>query len=452
MRGKCGVVGIMGVVALVFIAAAQAGAAGFALYEGGARANALGANLAGSADDLSALFYNPAGITQFPGAQLMAGATFIAPKTDVTTINPYSGQSNTKSAESNVWIPPHFYASYQALENLWLGAGFYSRFGLGTEFDKNWWGRYNNYNAVIQTLSFNPNVAVKLNDKVSIAAGVEVMWFDLTLEQKIDATAPFVLGGFGSTLAALGFSTNINDPTTNALDVDSELKGNTFGYGFTLGLHVKPTDWLSLGASYHSKVKQHLDGDADFSKPAALTSGPLAGAAASWFNDTGAEGSVTLPDMLFLGVGLRPMDRLRVELGAIWTGWSSYRELTINYDDAILPGRTSVTKEKNWKDVWRVSIGAEYRVTDWMDLRASYIFDESPIPDSTVDYLVPANDRHMVGFGTGFRWNAWALDLSYTYLMIEDRTVAARIADGVYQSKFENGDAHLIGVSVGYKF
>ncbi|MGQ9668986.1 MAG: OmpP1/FadL family transporter [Desulfosoma sp.] len=255
MRGRWSVVGIMGVVVLVFMAAAQAGAAGFALYEGGAPADALGANLAGSADDLSALFYNPAGITQFPGAQLMAGATFIAPMTDVTTVNPYSGQSNTKSSESNVWIPPHFYASYQTLENLWLGAGFYSRFGLGTEFDKNWWGRYNNYNAVIQTLSFNPNVAIKLNDKVSVAASVEVMWFDLTLEQKIDATAPFVLGGFGSTLAALGFSTNINDPTTNALDVDSEVKGNTFGYGFTLGLHGKPTDWLSFGASYHSKVK-----------------------------------------------------------------------------------------------------------------------------------------------------------------------------------------------------
>lgn len=69
-----------------------------------------------------------------------------------------------------------------------------------------------------------------------------------------------------------------------------------------------------------------------------------------------------------------------------------------------------------------------------------------------MDYLVPANDRHMVGFGTGFRWNAWALDLSYTYLMIEERKVAPRIPDGVYQSEFDNGDAHLIGASVSYKF
>lgn len=452
MRGKRWFGGGLVAVLLVLTAAAQGHAAGFALYEGGARANALGANLAGSADDLSALFYNPAGMTQFPGTQLMVGATFISPMTDVTTVNPYTGQSNTTSAESNVWIPPHFYATYQFSDALWFGAGFYSRFGLGTEFDQNWWGRYNSYNAVIQTLSFNPNLSVKLNDAVSVAAGVEVMWFDLTLEQKIDATAPFVLGGFGPTLAALGYSTKINDPTTSALDVDSELKGDTFGYGFTLGLHVKPTDWLALGASYHSKVKQHLDGDADFTKPAALTSGPLAAPTATWFNDTGAEGSVTLPDMLFLGAGIRATDRLLVELGAIWTGWSSYRELTIQYDTAILPGRTVVTKEKNWNDVWRMSVGAEYKVTDWFDLRASYVFDESPIPDSTADYLVPANDRHMIGVGTGFHRNAWALDLSYTYLMIEERKVDARLADGILQSEFDNGDAHLIGVSFSYKF
>ncbi|MEJ5366214.1 MAG: OmpP1/FadL family transporter [Desulfosoma sp.] len=452
MKGKRWCAAFLGLGALLLMVASQAGAAGFALYEGSARGNALGGNLTGSADDVSALFFNPAGITQLPGVQVMAGATFIAPMTDVTTVNPYSGQSNTKSAESNVWIPPHLYASYQFSDALWFGAGLYSRFGLGTEFDKNWWGRYNNYNAVIQTLSFNPNVAVKLNDMVSVAAGVEVMWFDLTLEQKIDATAPFVRGGAGSTLAALGYSTRINDPTTSALDVKSKLTGDTFGYGFTLGLHVKPADWLSLGASYHSNVKQHIDGDADFTKPAALTSGPLAAATATWFNDTGAEGSVMLPDMLFLGAGIRPMDRLLIELGAIWTGWSSYKDLTIKYDEAILPGVTSVTKAKNWMDVWRLSIGAEYKVTDWFDLRASYIFDESPIPDSTVDYLVPANDRHMFGIGTGFHWNAWTLDLSYTYLMIEERTVEPRLADGVYQSKFENGDAHLIGISASYKF
>ncbi len=452
MRGKSWALGALSVLLALFLTASQGYGAGFALYEGSARGNALGGILTGTADDPSALFYNPAGITQLPGFQFMTGVTFIAPMTDVTTKNPYTGAEKTKSEESNVWIPPHLYASYQYNDSLWFGLGVYSRFGLGTEFDNDWWGRYNSYNAVIQTLSFNPNIAFKLNDMISLAAGVEIMWMDLKLQQKIDATAPFVLTGNGATLKALGYSTTINDPTTNALDVGSKLTGDSFGYGFNVALHVKPADWVSFGVSYRSAVKQHLDGDADFDKPAALTSGPLAAATATWFNDTDAEGSITLPDMLFLGVGFKPMDRLLIELGAIWTRWSTYDELTIQYDDPILPGRSSVTKPKNWDDVWRLCIGVEYRATDWLDLRAGYIYDESPIPDSTVDYLVTTDDRQLFTFGTGIHWNGWTLDLSYMYLKNKDRSVDLRLEDGVYESEFENGDAHLIGVSLSYKF
>ncbi len=153
------------VVSICALAVMLAGAphsfgAGFALYEGSARGNALG-NLAGSADDPSAMFMNPAGITQLPGLQVMAGATVISPMVDVQTTNPYGGNGNTESGERNYWIPPHLYASYQFNDSVWFGLATYSRFGLGTEFDDDWWGRYNNYNAVVQTLSFNPNVALK---------------------------------------------------------------------------------------------------------------------------------------------------------------------------------------------------------------------------------------------------------------------------------------------------
>lgn len=158
--------------------------AGFALYEGSARGNALGGATVGRADDPSALFFNPAGVTQLPGTQVMAGATFIMPKTDVTT-QAYSGAPGvTTTSESNV-APPHLYLTYQATDRVWLGLGVFSPFGLGTEFNSSWPGRYNSYNAVIQTMTINPNIAFKLNDRLSMAIGLDFMYFKLKLEQMV---------------------------------------------------------------------------------------------------------------------------------------------------------------------------------------------------------------------------------------------------------------------------
>jgi long-chain fatty acid transport protein len=409
----------------VFLAVNMARGAGFALYEGSARGNALGGTLVGRADDPSALFYNPAGMTQLPGLQVVAGATAIVPKTDVVTTD--GGADARSETKTNCFVPPHFYSTYQYTDSVWFGLGVFPRFGLGTEFDADWPGRYNSYNAAIETLTVNPNVAFKVNDKLSLAGGVSWMWFDLTLEQKID---------FGSL--------NSPDPDTNALDVDQSLTGDNSGYGFNLALHYKALDRMSLGVSYVSRTKQEIKGEADFSKPAGVPS--------TVFNDTKASGKITLPDILFLGAVFYPVDRLSLELDGVWTRWSTYDELTIHYRDPILPGVKSITKEKKWDDVWRVQIGVEYKALDWLDLRLGYVYDDSPIPRETADYLVPANDRHLYNFGCGLHWGQWTADLSYTYLDIESRSVSPRPEDGVLDSRFKDSHAHLIGSSVSYNF
>jgi len=399
--------------------------AGFALYEGSARGNALGGALVGRADDPSALFYNPAGMTQLPGLQMMCGATAIIPKTDILTT--HGGTETSFETGSNVWIPPHFYSTYQCTDSIWFGLGVFSRFGLGTEFDASWIGRYNSYNSVIQTLTVNPNVALKVNDKLSLAVGASWMRFDLTLEQKAD---------FG----------NLNDPNpdTYDLDVDQSLTGDSSGYGVNLALHYKAFNWMSLGVSYQSRIKQEIEGEVDFSKPF--------GVPPAVFNDTKASGEIMLPAMVFLGVAFNPVDRLSMEVGGVWTGWSTYEALTIHYGDPILPGVKSSTKDKKWNDVWRLQVGAEYKMSDWLDLRLGYVRDNSPIPDETADYLLPADDRHLYNFGCGLHMGHWTLNLSYAYLDVDSRTVNARPEDGILHSRFEDGYSHLIGSSVSYKF
>src|SRR5512143_3605041 len=119
MRRKSGF-GVLFLAAVLVVAAAQQGfGAGVALFEGSARGNALGGAMVGRADDPSALFYNPAGITQLPGMQFMAGATAIIPSTTVETFQ--GGVKTSTDTEDNVWVPPHVYATYQFNDSLWFG-------------------------------------------------------------------------------------------------------------------------------------------------------------------------------------------------------------------------------------------------------------------------------------------------------------------------------------------
>lgn len=400
---------LVGVVSCLVVGLQTVHGAGFGLYEGSARGNALGGTMVGRADDPSAIYFNPAGITQLSGLQVMGGATLIRPSMTVKTMTP-AGEVSTET-EDNIWVPPHLYGTYQVSDSIWAGMGLFSRFGLGTEFPSDWPGRYNNYDAEIQTLTLNPDVAFKINDQISVAAGVNATWFDLTLKQKVPTTPDY-------------------NPAT---DLDAELTGDSIGYGYNFGVRYAPVKWMALGASYQSEVDEDVDGSVDLGV---------------W--DSDASGDVTLPAEIMLGVVFMPTEKLSLEVGAVRTEWSSYDQLKIKFDDPTFLGPESIS-EKNWNDVWRYQCGVEYKLTEQFDLRAGYTYDEEPIPGDTVDYLVPANDRQLYSVGCGYHVKNWTVDLSYTYLSIRDRKVDARMDDGVLPSWFNEGDTHLVGVSLSAK-
>jgi len=414
--------------------------AGFALYEGSARGNVLGAGLVASANDASAVFYNPAGITQLKGIQTMIGATAITPFNELTTTGqvtarsgaaPYSFVSTgtaqaTTDFNTNWFFPPQLYYTQQINDRWWVGAGVFSRFGLGTEYDPQWAGRFNSYKSFITTAEFNPNVAYKISDKLSVAAGLSVMYMDLDLRKY--------------TLAP-------GTPATAGFSVDSKLTGDSWGWGLNLALWYQPVEQVQLGLTYRSRVSQHIEGDAEFVKGASI-----AAASPTSFRNTSAAGNITLPDMVFAGINWKALPNLSVGGGVYWTRWSTYDQLQVNYATQILPGVAQSTSVKNWNDVYRFMIGLEWKATNWMDVRLGYAYDQSPVPDETVDYILPDNDRNMYSLGVGFHQNAWLVDLSYTYIAIKDRSIAARNADGVLATETKNGGAHLIGFSFGYKF
>jgi len=417
----------------VLLAPGKSPGAGFALYEFGARGNALGGTLVGRADDPSAVYFNPAGITQLEGEQMMVGVTAISPSAKITSSTWGVASNNDKT----FW-PPHMYYSKQISDTQWLGVGVFSRFGLGTDFDPDWFGRYNHYKTEITSLSLNPVYAWKLNENLSVAFGVEAMWFEYDTKKKLDWAA--LAGGTAP------------DPSSNLADIDSRLLGDSWGYGINVAFHWQATEKSRFGLSWRSSVKQSLKGDVTFNKPTLPAPYTIP---EGFFDNTGAQGDVTLPDTLSLGWAYQLSDKCSVELGGAWTKWSTYDALTITYDEPLVPGNPKSQYSyapKHWKDAWRYALGVEYALSDTWDLRLGYVYDESPIPDGYVDYVVPTADRQIYCLGFGWKGERYTVDFSYMYLSMDDRYVAGDPAAGIYPSRLSDGDTQLIGLSVSWVF
>jgi long-chain fatty acid transport protein len=380
-------------------------AAGFAIYDWSARGVAMGGATMAGKPDASAVASNPAAMTGLNGTQVMTGLSAVAPMVTVSI----DGQKSS-DAESNVWMLPHAYAVTQLGDRYWLGIGVFNRFGLGTEFDENWPGAGSVYYAAIKSVSLTPVLGMLLTDNWSIGLGAEANYFDFTQKKKV--------GG--------------------AYDV--KVQGDDVGVGVNLSTWYAPTDWLSMGLMYRSSIDVHPRGEADSNLPFLLGGNHLNG---------DADGEITLPDSWSMGLCITPSDRLSLEFDATRTGWSSYKELDIRIN-GVNPSGVAV---KDWKDAWRLGIGAEYALTPSWDLRAGYVYDETPVRTERADYMVPANDRQLFSTGLGWHDASWSVDLGYTYLLILDRKGAeVYVNGGVDSADFEDGDAHLLSMSVAYRF
>ena len=402
-------------VALVLGMASSAMAEGFALTEWSARGLGLASGMVGRADDVSAIAYNAAGITQLPGVQVMGGMGLIAPMGTLSLDTTYGKQETT--TKPAVWAAPHAYASWQLNDSLWLGLGVFSRFGLGNSYDQNWTGRYNLYSVNLQTISAVPTLAWKINDILSVSAGLEIMNVNLTTEQKI----PFPLG--------------IPNPAT---DSDIGVQASGWGVGGHFGLHARLNDQWSVGLAYKTQVTVNAYGEAKHD-------GVLKNA--GMLRDCDAHGTVQLPDSLALGVAYKPLDNLSFEVGAVWTRWSTYNSLNIYMDN----GNQSIS-HKNWKDGWNFNASVEYEPLDWLALRAGFWYETPVTNESHADFMVPSHGRTGVSLGTGLRWENWNLDIGYAHLWMRGQDYSSFEGSDLENGKSHDLSANIYSVSIGYTF
>lgn len=386
--------------------------AGFGLYEFSARGNAMGgAVLAGDAEPAS-LALNPALITDLKGTQLQLGATEITASARVT----YNGEG--QSPDRVWWTLPTFYYTQQVFEDWYFGIGAFPRFGLsGTYPDKNWIGSIKDlYEVSVTSYSIQPTVAFQATERFSVAAGMEVMYFKFNEKKTIP-------------LGALG---------NNYLDVG----GDSWGLGAMLAMAYKANDLVSLGASFRTRVKQGLSGDSKFSREFSM--------GGYTFQNGSVHGDVMLPAQLALGISYRPIEKLFIEFN--WTNifWSSFDELAIDFEHMPGTGVSGTTSaKKEWKDAYRMGLGAEYTLSKVIKFRGSYIFDKTPTNNDYMDVLVPVSNRHLFGAGIGLNLGkGFILDGSYTFLIGEG--MSGNNIDKNVQVHYGQAFSHMIGLSLRY--
>jgi len=401
----------------------RAHGAGFGLYEASARGNSMGGSLVGATGDASANYYNPANMTALEGTHLMAGVTLIHPVLDVTT----NGDKN--NLDSGWFYPPHVYASQQLLDRWFIGFGLYSEFGLGTKYDRDWPLKWSSTETWLDTLTLNPNVAYKVTDRLSLAAGFRAMYLDFE-----NRKTPYD----NTTLAVL--------PPPYSLPVlgsmRTRVQGDSWGYGYNLAASYKLTDQLDLGFAYRSRVQQTVKGDIEVESVSAPIGNLLPEGTAS------ARGSIELPPSWIAGLNYRPVEKLNLGAAAIFTQWSTYDSLDMRFGRTRNKQIPNSSDKKNWSNVWRLSLGAEYLLTEKWSAQCGYVYDMDPIDKENTDTLLPPGDRHITSFGLGYALEAWKFYGGYGLIIMEpvDRRVGGQRVD------FDDGFCHLISFSVATNF
>lgn len=415
--------------AAALVSTSSAFAAGFMLTE--QSAGALGRAYAGvgvDGTDLSGVYYNPATMTLHPGTQIQAG--FVAVGLDLA----FEGNDGTsENGQYNTQAIPHGYISHQLNDSMWIGLAMTVPFGMGTEYDDNW--KYSNrgISAEVLTFDFNPNVAWKVSEKLSIGAGMSIQYAAADLKMRADIPA--------GELADVPMS------------ADGEIDADSLAWGFNVGLMWSPLDNLRFGLSYRSRINHNAEGDFTLDNQKAYLTDelflPIPGSAK--FDD--ATATISTPAWAMATAAWDVNDILSLYATFRWTDWSSFDSLEIK--SAGIPITGSQTIKNKWQDTYLFSVGADLRFTNWWTFRAGIGYETSPIDDPSYrTAIIPDADRWWFAIGSSFKaMDNLQIDVSAAMLHgTGERDLYTTEGGNVKAGRFEDLDAYLFGVQLVYKF
>lgn len=371
--------------------------AGFALIE--QNASGMGNAYAGAAavaEDASTIFFNPAGMSFLEGAPFaVAGhvislsAEFSGTVTDPAAI-PGATTGNTGGDIGDASFVPNIYAAMPIGEQWDIGIGINAPFGLKTEYNDTWDGRFQGIKSEIVTVNVNPSVSYKISDTISIGGGLNYQRLDAELTNAVVLPGP--------------------------AEGRTKLEADDDGWGWNIGAMFQLSPATRLGVAYRSEIDYELEGNVATTfggAPVPAASGP-------------ARADATLPDLFSVSVAHAASDRLELLADITRTGWSSINQINV-VDPAT--GTLRDVLVLDFDDAFRYSIGGNYLLSDLWTLKAGLAFDESPVKNAESRTVrLPDNDRTWISLGfqrkvgqSGRR--VGTLDFAYTHIFIKDASI-----------------------------
>lgn len=435
-------------VCIFFFSIGSAFGSGFALIEQSASGlgNAFAGGAAG-AEDASTIFFNPAGMTRLQGGQMILGAHVIIPSLK------FHNEGSTHVLQTVTGVPllggnggdagvteiiPNFYYSRKITDRFCVGIGVNSPFGLATDYSDNWVGRYHALDSDLVSVNINPSIAYKVNDHLSVGAGISAQYLRAELSNAIDFGTLDAIGYF----APLGIPDGALHLTPQRSDGFVKLEGNDWAVGYNLGVLYEFNKDTRLGAAYRSRIKHTIEGDADFSHvPSGFKPYPV-------FRDTGAKAEITLPDSFSLSLFHQLAQQWAVMADFTWTNWSLFKELKIDFDNSNQPSSTTT---ENWQNTYRYSFGVTYAPDKTWTFRTGTAYDRSAVSDKKYRTpRIPDSDRIWATAGMGYKLSdSFRFDIGYAHLFINDPEIdktatGENAVKGGLKGKF---DAHIDIVS-----
>lgn len=391
--------------AVVVLSTAVTYAGGYRVSLQGNKALAMGHTGVAVVNSSESVFFNPAGLV-FLENKLSITAGGFGVFSDVLYQNDQTGAY--AETDSPVGTPFYLYASYQANDWLAFGLGVYSPFGSTVEYEDDWAGSHLVNNIDLAAIFIQPTVSFKVADILSVGGGPIYVTGSVNFNRNLNRTLSDLDG-------------NRSEVTIDASGVSS--------WGYTVGMMLKPTENLTIGANYRSEIILDAeDGEADFEN---VPNSPLAP-----FADTTFNASLPLPAEMTVGLSYEFCDKWLFAFDFNRAFWDVYDSLDIDFADPNIPDSFNA---RNYKNASTYRFGLQYDATKMFTLRAGYYFDESPVQEGFFAPETPRNDSN--GYTAGLTVNisdSFQIDASFLYLHFKE-------VDASYDAYMENGQAAPFG-------
>lgn len=438
---------------VVCFAAATAYGASVDTFGIGPRATALGGAVSASKGDVYSIYYNPAALADLEGGQLAIALQMCDPELKFHNYTVTGGESAVTGDElgdmggsdirddsDNLFIPFLGYAQ-PINDKLAMGVAFYVPYGLDVEWPDDTAGAMNWFHSYYVRETVTPTLSYKINDTFSLGVGVALGYSKSGAEKNLNMAAPSDVNAqftgldtysadnraavYNATYQAYGGDANAETATAAATQVagqyselayaytayegahlELELE-DSFNYSFNVGMLYTPADNVAMALTCRGRTDADFEGDVKLNGVKVTT----------------AEMSYDHPEQVQMGVMVKPVPSLSLELDVVWTNWSiNSRQLTV-FDKPLLDKIYSDVQARNWSDTNQIRLGAEWQTTRDLALRCGYFYDPSPIPDDTFDIMWPDADRKTYSIGAGYTMGRWTIDASIQLAYAETKRI-----------------------------